>query len=178
MPRVTTLRTERLALSALRPADAPGLARLTDDRDVARFLRLARTPYRPRDAAALIRRVSGPGLPVFGIDDGRLIGVIGLRGEFGFWLARQALGRGYATEAGMAVLAVAFRGVGLRRLEARVFRDNLASLRTLDRLGFRDAGRTAAFSHGRNATAAAVRLRLERQAWEASRTHRGRPARH
>jgi RimJ/RimL family protein N-acetyltransferase len=107
---------------------------------------------------------------VLGIDDGCLVGVIGLRGEFGFWLARQARGRGYATEAGKALVAVAFRRIGLRRLEARVFRDNLASRHTLAKLGFREAGRTAAFSRGRNATVPAVRLRLERRVWEATQT--------
>ena len=162
------LRTERLLLRPLRAADAPRLARLTDDRDVVHFLRRARTPYRPAEAAALIRRVSTPGLPVLGIDDGRLVGVIGLRGEFGFWLSRQARDRGYATEAGGALMAFAFRSLGLRRLEARVFRDNVASRRTFDKLGFREAGRTAGFSLGRNATVPAVRLRLDRRTWERS----------
>ena len=165
---MTTLRTTRLTLRPLRLADARALARLTNDRSVVRFLRRATQPYLPAHAAALIRRISKPGPPVFGIDDGRLIGLIGPRGEFGFYRAKQARGRGYAREAGAAVIAHAFRVIGLRRLEARVFRDNGASLRTLGKLGFREIGRTAVFSRGRNAAAPAVRLRLDRRTREGS----------
>ena len=160
-----SLRTERLILRPLRLDDVRRLVRITNDRSLVRFLRRARLPYSPEDAWKLVRRASRPGLPVFAIDDGRLIGLIGLRGEFGFYLAKEARGRGYATEAGRAVVALAFQRTNLRKLEARVFHDNMASRRTLTKLGFREHGRAGVYSRGRNAVVPAIKFRIDRRDW-------------
>ena len=52
-----------------------------------------------------------------------------------------AWGRGYATEAGRAVVAIARHALGLKRLNAGHFIDNPASGRVLTKLGFRATGR-------------------------------------
>ena len=71
--------------------------------------------------------------------------------ELGYWLTPDAWGRGYATEAGEAVLAMARHALGLQRLDARHFVDNPASGRVLAqaRLSADRAGRAADFARAR-----------------------------
>ena len=76
----------------------------------------------------------------------RIVGGIGLtpdeRGhEFGYWLTPDAWGRGYATEAGRAVLDAGRHALGIRQVHAGHFVDNPASGRVLTKLGFRPTGR-------------------------------------
>ena len=56
--------------------------------------------------------------------------------ELAYELLPAAQGRGYATEAALAVLAAAF-GTGRERIWATVRTQNAPSLRVLDKLGFR-----------------------------------------
>ncbi|MGO9963691.1 MAG: GNAT family N-acetyltransferase [Acidimicrobiales bacterium] len=78
--------------------------------------------------------------------DGRAVGGIGFKGqpdggcvEIGYGLAPSARGHGYATEALVALLAMA-AGHGLTRVIADTTPDNIASQRTLSRAGFRLVG--------------------------------------
>jgi RimJ/RimL family protein N-acetyltransferase len=78
--------------------------------------------------------------------DGRAVGGIGFKGkpdggcaEVGYGLAPSARGYGYATEALLALLAVA-ADHGLSRVVADTTGDNVASQRTLERAGFRHIG--------------------------------------
>lgn len=63
--------------------------------------------------------------------------------ELGYWIGRPYWGRGYATEAGGALLAFAFRHLGLERIIVSAMLDNPASQRVIEKLGFRpkDPGR-------------------------------------
>lgn len=54
-----------------------------------------------------------------------------------FYLARPYWGLGLATEAGEAFVAYGFDELGLRRIEAGVNVDNGASIRVIEKLGFR-----------------------------------------
>ena len=62
------------------------------------------------------------------------------RAELGFALGRAHWGRGYMGEALEALLDYAFGPMGLRRLEADVDPRNAASLRLVERLGFKREG--------------------------------------
>lgn len=53
-----------------------------------------------------------------------------------YYLARPFWGRGLATEAGRAFVQYGFETLGLRRIEAGVNAQNLASIRVLEKLGF------------------------------------------
>jgi [ribosomal protein S5]-alanine N-acetyltransferase len=55
--------------------------------------------------------------------------------QFGFVLAREAWGRGFATEIGHAQLAFGFERLGRARLLALACAQNTASIRTLGKLG-------------------------------------------
>jgi len=57
--------------------------------------------------------------------------------EFGFVLAREAWGRGLATEIGQAQLAFGFERLGRSRLLALASAENAASIRALQKLGMR-----------------------------------------
>lgn len=63
------------------------------------------------------------------------------RAEIGYLLGRPYWGRGYMNEALRAMIAHAFGALSLRRLEADIDPDNIASARSLERLGFRHEGR-------------------------------------
>ncbi|HYZ11873.1 MAG TPA: GNAT family N-acetyltransferase [Actinomycetota bacterium] len=81
-------------------------------------------------------------------DQAGLAGAVGLEvpvpvrrlGELGYWVGSDRAGRGYATEAGAAVLRFGFETVGLYRLELRAGVDNMASQRVAEKLGFRWEG--------------------------------------
>jgi RimJ/RimL family protein N-acetyltransferase len=62
------------------------------------------------------------------------------RAEIGYGLAHRHWGQGFMNEALTAVVDYAFGPLGLRRLEADTDPRNLASLRTLERLGFTREG--------------------------------------
>jgi RimJ/RimL family protein N-acetyltransferase len=62
------------------------------------------------------------------------------RTEVGYILGRAHWGRGYAQEAVRAALRFAFTAMDVHRVEADVHPDNEASLRLLERLGFRREG--------------------------------------
>ena len=82
-------------------------------------------------------------------DSGLLIGNCGIRlmqaaalcAELGYELDPAYWGRGYAAEAGRAMLAFAFGELGIHRVQAEVIAENTASARVLEKLGFRIEGR-------------------------------------
>ena len=74
----------------------------------------------------------------------------------GYWIARSHWGRGYASEAGRAVVDIA-KTVGHKKLVASHFMDNPASGAVLRKLGFRQTGRREErFSAGRGYAATSV----------------------
>lgn len=134
------LTTARLRLRRLAAEDVEVLAAITDDDTVTQNLLKTVRPFTLQNARELIVRAQNEGPPVWGIDDGSLVGVLGLRGEFGFWLAKDSRGQGYGYEAGRAATNYAFKVLGYKRLLARPIEDNTASQRVLNRLGFRADG--------------------------------------
>ena len=80
--------------------------------------------------------------------DDQLIGSVTLfnldfnhrRAEIGYALGRAHWGKGYMNEALMALLKYAFEVLDLHRIEADVDPRNAASIKTLERLGFRREG--------------------------------------
>ncbi len=58
----------------------------------------------------------------------------------GYWVDRQHLNRGYATEAIEAVCRFGFGTAGLHRIQAAIMPNNARSLRVIEKLGFRREG--------------------------------------
>jgi RimJ/RimL family protein N-acetyltransferase len=77
---------------------------------------------------------------------GEVLGVIGLdrRGgdsaELHYWIRSDHAGRGLTTEAAAAVMAWGFANLGIDRLTLWAGRDNAASRRVAEKLGFRHLG--------------------------------------
>ena len=151
-----TLETDRLILRHSRVDEAAIYRQLWTERDprVPPHRRI-NSEGRPtvEDIAAQIRaerEEPGPGL--LAVERKGTADVIGYCGltihgngspdepELAYELLRAAHGRGYATEAGRAVVTWASEA-GYRRLWAEVWDWNVASRRVLEKLGFREAGR-------------------------------------
>jgi RimJ/RimL family protein N-acetyltransferase len=147
-------RTERLTLRPGWPEDARELVRAIGHESVVTRLSKAPWPYTLGDALDFLQRPAVPGEKAMLIyahhpDAVRLVGGIGIHFDeegnhaLGYWLTPGAWGRGYATEAGRAVIANARHTLRLRKLHAGHFVDNAASARVLRKLGFRPTGKVA-----------------------------------
>lgn len=79
----------------------------------------------------------------------RLIGICGIRkrtpethqAELGYELSHNYWERGYATEAGQALLEFGFAELQLHRISAWCIADNIASVRVMEKLGMQREGR-------------------------------------
>ena len=166
------VRTERLTLRPGWAEDAPALAQAIGHEGVIRNLARAPWPYPIEASESFVSsfgNVTELKFLAFEHVGGaiRLIGGMGVlptRDEphdFGYWITPDAWGRGYATEAGAAVLRAA-RALGVRRVSAGHFIDNPASGRVLRKLGFRPTGRIVSqYSQGRGAEAPSARFEID-----------------
>jgi RimJ/RimL family protein N-acetyltransferase len=166
-------RTPRLLLRPGFPEDAPALAAAIADEGIARNLTTVPWPYRMRDAEAFLASPRDPVLPSLLVFERtqcapRLVGACGLGRrpsgavEMGYWIATGHWGRGFATEACRALVAIA-RTLGLAQLEGSHFIDNPASARVLEKLGFEAVGIVAprlSCARGTEIPARLMRLRL------------------
>lgn len=145
--------TARLRLRPLGPDDTDDLLAYLSLPEVCRYV-----PFEPMDRARVTANLAGQwarhqittdgeGI-VLGAElaeTGRVVGGFNLwfhsaehrSGEIGWTLNPAHEGRGYATEAAHAILHLAFDGLGLHRVVARVDARNEPSLRLADRLGMR-----------------------------------------
>ncbi|MEU4689771.1 GNAT family N-acetyltransferase [Actinoplanes sp. NPDC023714] len=148
----TTLRTDRLELRPVREQDADRILEYRNLPEVTRWLLTTEV-----DAASLraeLRRIAGdPDDHSVAVTLGGLvIGTVSLRvsdgmgqpgvpprteGDLGYVFDPAHGGRGYATEAVTAMVAYAFDRLGVRRITAGCYADNLASVRILEKIGMR-----------------------------------------
>lgn len=140
------IETQRLRLRRPRPADAPRVAKLLNDVELARMTHSIPHPYGLEDAQAYLAQVDDAGpqaLAMFVIDHPQQgpIGVVGFdsdngRTEMGCWIGRPFWGCGFATEAAKGALVWAHRDWKRRYVLARHFSDNPASASVLCKSGF------------------------------------------
>jgi [ribosomal protein S5]-alanine N-acetyltransferase len=178
-----TLRTRRVALSALDPRYAQCLFEFLNDWDVVRMLSEVPWPLRYEDVESflasehtetddfIIRVEAGP------------IGVCGVKkpgsGEspremprLGYWIGKPYWGKGYGTEAIAKLVDRAFQLHPHGRVGAGVFKENAASQRVLQKLGFSAVGSKMVESRSRGGPVEAVDLQITRAAWEAAKARR------
>lgn len=154
LPAFSELQTERLRVRPVQSGDLPDLLVVNADESVTRFLPYAAWQSTD-DAEGWFARMTtlcadGHALQLVIAERGndRVIGTVLLfrfeepsgRIELGYVVGRAQWGRGFAREALAAVLDHVFGPMGLRRVEAQVQPDNLASNALLQRLGFRHEG--------------------------------------
>ena len=148
----TELQTERLTLRTVRDDDVDRMLEYRNHPDVTRWL--LRTEVDPASFREAWRHAAGDPADhsVAVVLDGIVIGTVSLElsdgmGQPGMPRLTQALlgyildpahaGHGYATEAVLAVVTHAVDTLGVRRVTAGCFADNQASVRVLEKVGFR-----------------------------------------
>lgn len=147
-----TLHTARLELSIPTHADVDAITEAAQDPEVPRWTTLP-SPYARSDAEEFIalteRRWANGTDQTWAIRlDGAWIGGIGLHGttpggaaEIGYWMAKDARGHGYLSEAAARVVDFGFAPpLGLVRIEWRAITGNVASARAARSVGFRYEG--------------------------------------
>lgn len=159
-PLELPLTTDRLRLRSYRETDAEAHLPIYSREDVSRFLlqdpwtakvaeteiakRLPRTGLETesRTLALVIETADG----LYSLEGSRVIGDIALwledgsdeKAEIGWILDPAASGHGFATEAAIAVLNVAFDHYGLHRVFAQMDSRNTASAKLARRIGMRE----------------------------------------
>ena len=131
-----------IALREPTEADVHAIVAAVQDPDAARWTSIP-SPYRPAAARDWIDLDEHRFLIVDA--DERLLGAVGLLNpesepELGYWLAREARGRGAATRAVALVRDWAATVHGARRVILLIHEDNIASQRVAERAGFADTG--------------------------------------
>lgn len=167
------LETERLLLRRPVHTDRSAIAAICGRIEVARSLARVPHPYTEADAEFFLAEIV-PTAWVWAIvpqGSDTLVGVIGLHpepaadtAELGYWLAPEAWGRGYATEAGRAVVAYGFAALGMPFLVSGHFARNPASGRVLAKLGFVVTGPGVRSCLALNEEVESVEMRLDRPA--------------
>ncbi len=150
-----TIETDRLVLRAVTGDDADAVFAACSNPAVTRFT-LFDTHRTPDDTLSFVRdyvagsyaEQSPDPFAVTVKPNPRMVGAVGCRWEsrpnrcmeMGYWVAEPLWGRGVATEAGRAVLRYVFAHYPVERVQARVIVGNPASVRVLEKLGFRHEG--------------------------------------
>jgi RimJ/RimL family protein N-acetyltransferase len=156
---VPRLVTERLVLRAFEDGDAEAYHALFNDAEVTRYLPMKGEPVGMERVVAAIGRGrqhwTARGYGIWAVEDGSsgvFLGQCGLQfledgqeTELLYALARQAWGRGLATEAAGATVRFGFGAGGLDRIVAYAVPENVASTRVLTKLGMRSDGEVDIF---------------------------------
>jgi RimJ/RimL family protein N-acetyltransferase len=141
----------------LRPptlADVDAITEAIQDPEIARWIGVIPIPYTRADAETFVTQVSDPDWDagtsrqwlITDAADGAVLGMVGLHAraprvsEVGFWVRREARGRGVAVAAVEAVCRYAFDELGLARVEWQAIVGNEGSRAVALRAGFRLEG--------------------------------------
>lgn len=159
------LLTDRLALRPLAAEDETACVAVLSDFEVVRWLAPVPWPYGAGDFRAFLADPVPAARWVI-CRDGAFLGMIGLQGQFGYWLARPAWGQGFASEAGRAVLAAHFADPKAGAVRAGYFEGNARSARVLAKLGFCEIGRSCLPSLALDTVLPHIELKLSRAAFD------------
>lgn len=136
-----------IELRKFKESDVNRLAALANDPEVSRYMTTAFPhPYTPEDATWWVQEGAKQGM-VRAIDyQGQLVGCVGaqpLRFEhsrtanIGYWLGRGYWGKGLAAQALLLLTEQIFQETDIVRLQASVYSPNIASMRVLEKAGYR-----------------------------------------
>lgn len=145
------LETARLVIREWETEDLEAFFAMTGDPEVMRFIGNGRDFSEFEQARKLLERIreayKSRGWSRWAVvekSSGEVIGSCGFslpygteELDFGYYFARESWGKGYATEAGRACIAYGFERLGFDEIPASVDVENRASIRVLEKLGFR-----------------------------------------
>jgi [ribosomal protein S5]-alanine N-acetyltransferase len=152
----TRLETARLVIRTFESRDAEAWVAMVNDPEVVRFLPPGPAPTMETFAEAIERRHAMEreiGYAMWAVDDkttGTFVGQCGIRPvdegagseiDLAYHYSRASWGKGYATEAVIAVLAHGLGPVGLDRIMAVAMPENIGSWRVMEKTGMRYQGR-------------------------------------
>jgi len=160
------IRTARLVLRPLRAGDDARIFALFANWNVVRYLSSPPWPYAADDARTFVNsRLNGDADAIGGAItlEGALIGITDVivkpasavqreRGySLGYWLGEPYWGNGFMSEAARAFIAHVFTRIPDDTIYSGAFRENAASLRIQDKLGFTRDGEAMFFAnpHGK-----------------------------
>jgi RimJ/RimL family protein N-acetyltransferase len=150
-----TLRSNRLLLRMFRESDLDQYAAMCGDPEVMRYLGAGMPMTRAeawRNMAMILGHWQLRGFGLWAVEEHKTGLLVGRAGcwqpegwpglEVGWALGRDFWGRGYATEAALAVIDYAFSELGQTHLISLIHPDNGRSIRVALRLGMRREGQT------------------------------------
>ena len=134
------LEDEQVALRPLAEEDVPALVAACQDPEIPRWTSVP-SPYTEEDARAFLGGAEGVSA-ILDAATGDFLGTIGWRWvddnvQFGYWVKREARGRGVASRALRLLSRWAIAELGAARLQLLTEPENGASQRVAEKAGFR-----------------------------------------
>jgi RimJ/RimL family protein N-acetyltransferase len=133
--------------------DAPAMVEACNDPEIVRWLPVIPSPYSEADAETYIdqsreswEKGDSFNFAILDAETARLAGSISMRtkrfstGHIGYWVAREARGRGVAPEALRTLCRWAVETLDVQRLELLTDVDNRGSQRVAEKAGFQREG--------------------------------------
>jgi ribosomal-protein-alanine N-acetyltransferase len=139
-------RTPRFTLRPYRKSDLPSMVKHINDKAIARYILTIPYPYTMKDAEKWYReitRIQKTDSTVLAIIiDGEAAGAIRFtrhnhKAEIGYWLGRAYRDKGIMTEVVKEITEYGFNELGLRRMHATAMTSNKASIRVLEKAGYK-----------------------------------------
>ena len=145
---IPTLESQRLVLRPVRDADLDAYAAMSADPDVMRYIGDGKTMDRNESWRSLAFLLGHWELRGFGMwavtarGDDRMLGRVGFLQpegwpgfEIGWQFAKEAWGKGYATEAAQRALQYCRENMAQREVISLIYPENAPSIRVAERLG-------------------------------------------
>jgi RimJ/RimL family protein N-acetyltransferase len=146
------IKTKRFTLRPFRRSDIKSVFKHINDKEISANTITIPYPYTMKDAREWYRRIHNmarrkrPQVRSWAIEiDGEAVGSVGIRPDghkagFGYWLGRAYWGRGIMTEVVKEITKYGFNELRLRRMYACTFSHNKASMRVLEKAGYKFEG--------------------------------------
>jgi ribosomal-protein-alanine N-acetyltransferase len=147
------IEARKFKLRSFHKGDEVAITKYANNPKIYRMTLALPYPYERKDAREWIEQNQAeqhrkrPGMVSFAIDvGGEAVGCVGLsdvevhKAEVGYWLAEPFWGQGIATQALRLATRYAFNELGLRRVFASAFTFNKASVRVLEKAGYKYEG--------------------------------------
>ncbi|WP_405111734.1 GNAT family protein [Paenibacillus sp. FSL K6-1217] len=147
---ITELRTERLILRQMSTADSASLFTIWSDPEVTRFMNISSFTDESQavEMIELLGKLAAENqairYSIIKAESEQIIGSCGFNSldndnaktEIGYDLGREFWGKGYVSEALLALIDYAFNTLNFNRVEAKVEPANINSIKVLQRLNF------------------------------------------
>ncbi|NJM31485.1 MAG: GNAT family N-acetyltransferase [Rhizobiales bacterium] len=171
-----TLVTDRLLLRPIVSADAPAFVKYLNNYEITKYTAVIPHPYGAADAEAFVRLAAEAAANgsrhdfaialKAGPDEATGVITLSIKSNatgwvLGYWLGQPFWGRRFMSEAADAVVAHAFKALGIEKLAASYQLGNEASRRILEGQGFANAQPETGFSLAQGKDVPLIRLELD-----------------